>query len=52
MGLSNTFHSITEAHFGNWTMKPRKASTLLSQHLHPLSQQSIIAIQLKIKVLL
>lgn len=52
MGLSNTFHSITEAHFGNWTIKSRKPPTLLSQQLHPLSQQSIIAIQLKIKILL
>lgn len=50
--LSNTFHSITDAHFGNWTMKPRKAPTLLSQQLHSLCQQSIIAIELKIKILL
>lgn len=50
--LSSTFHPITEAHFGNWTIKPRKAPTLLSQQLHPHSQQSIIATQLKIKILL
>lgn len=52
MGLSNTFHSITEAHFGNWTIKSRKAPTLLSEQLHSLSQQSIIAEQIKIKILL
>lgn len=52
MGLSNTFHSITEAHFGNSTIKSGKAPTLLSEQLHPLSQQSIIAEQLKIKILL
>lgn len=47
----STFHPITKTHFGNWTMQPRKAPTLLSQQLHPHSQQSITAIQLKIKIL-
>lgn len=47
----STFHPITKTHFGNWTMQPRKAPTLLSQQLNPYSQQSITAIQLKIKIL-